>query len=77
MNVLEFGEVRHERCRFARLTEAWVGGEPMSVPLCTWSLPEPAPPAIKRAWGGRVDPERDCALCLAYAELPGEPEGPA
>lgn len=60
------GELRHETCRFGRLTEAWIGGDATVVPLCTWSLPDPSPPAIQRAWGGRVEPHRDCAVCAAH-----------
>jgi hypothetical protein len=60
------GELRHETCRFGRLTEAWIGGDASVVPLCTWAIPDPAPPALLRAWGGRVEPERDCKGCAAY-----------
>ena len=60
------GEHRHETCRFGRLTEAWTASGPTVVPLCTWNLPDPAPPALLRAWGGRVEPERDCVGCSAH-----------
>lgn len=65
------GERRHETCRFGRLTEAWSSFESghlsaTVVPLCLWEMPEPAPPAAVRGWGGRVEPERDCAACPAW-----------
>ncbi len=64
------GELRHETCRFGRLTEAWFHEHgrdtPVVVPLCTWNLPEATPPAILRWWGGGVKPERDCVGCSAH-----------
>lgn len=66
------GEARHLTCRHGKLTEAWSSFESghlsaTVVPLCLWELPEPAPPAASRGWGGRVEPERDCATCKAWA----------
>lgn len=67
-----YGERKHETCRFGRLTEAWRGdGDPERMvptvlPLCTWKAPEPRPPAVDRAWGGLVEFDRDCAVCLAH-----------
>jgi len=74
------GEERHERCRHGDLTPGWEqeldgfrgfkGPEkPIVVPLCRWSLPEPHPPAVGRAWGGLIDFDRDCAVCKAYDPL--------
>lgn len=64
------GELRHETCRFGRLTEAWTGAGPSVVPLCTWAIPDPAPPALLRSWGGRVEPvtpeDGDCPDWLAW-----------
>lgn len=72
------GESRHMTCRFGTLTEAYyhspVGVETQGVrPLCTWSIPEPAPPAAVRAWGGAVDPERDCLKCAAWRPVEAIP----
>ena len=66
------GERRHETCRFGTLTEAWSTFESGAltatvVPLCSWELPDEAPPAARRAWGGRVEPHRDCAVCPAWS----------
>ena len=76
MSKVSDGEVKHETCVHGRLTEAWVGGDALSVPLCTWSIPEPAPPVVVRLWGGRVIPGRDCRRCPAWQRVPrfvGEP----
>ena len=72
------GESRHETCRFGTLTEAYfhspVGGETQGVrPLCTWSIPEPAPPAAVRGWGGAVEPMRDCLKCPAWKPVEAIP----
>jgi hypothetical protein len=69
------GEERHERCRYGTLTKAFhmtMSGEetPTVLPLCTFR-PKPAPPAVRRAWGGLVDFDRDCAVCECYAPLDG------
>lgn len=40
-----------------------------TLPLCYWKPPEPCPPALKRAWGGLVEFERDCAVCQCFEEL--------
>ena len=76
------GELRHEQCRYGRLTEAWhyapVGGEtPTVIPLCGWQIPEPAPPAAVRVWGGAVDYQRDCAKCAAFRPVEAPSEAPA
>ena len=68
------GERRHETCRHGRLTEAWcvemVGKKtPTVIPLCGWRVPEPCPPAVKRAWGGNAIDTEDCAACQAYDPL--------
>lgn len=67
------GEERHERCRYGRLAPAWgvvdAGVlEPTSIPLCSWRPTGPFPPAVTRAWGGHVYPERDCAVCQAWTD---------
>ena len=72
------GELRHEQCRYGRMTEAWhyasVGGEtPTVIPLCGWKIPEPAPPAAVRGWGGAVDYQRDCAKCAAWKPVEAIP----
>jgi hypothetical protein len=75
----EYGEQKHERCRFGTLTPGFrvqptIEDEPpietpMVLPLCTFPAPEPSPPALKRGWGGSVDFEQDCAVCMAFAEV--------
>lgn len=72
-DAADYGERKHETCRFGRLTEAYSGPaldmkamKPGVAPLCTWALPEPCPPGLRRQWGGLVDFERDCAVCLAH-----------
>ena len=73
MSAVSFGEVRHERCKFGRLTEAYLinpnGETPSSAPLCTFTPPDPVPPGLTRAWGGIIDVERDCAKCWCFAEV--------
>lgn len=71
---VSYGERKHETCRFGTLTEAWVGRDPERMvptvmPLCLWRVPEPAPPALTRSWGGAVEFDRDCAVCLAHREV--------
>lgn len=78
MSAPSFGEVRRERCKFGRLTEAFHIDEhgketPFAAPLCTFSAPDPCPPAMKRAWGGLIEFDRDCAVCFAYAEVVAAP----
>lgn len=79
--LAQLGEDRHALCRWGLLTEAWTGtGEsvddeppewtPSVMPICTFPVPEPSPPAMKRQWGGSIDLARDCAVCPAYAPLP-------
>jgi hypothetical protein len=69
------GEMRHERCRFGSLTQAWSGSDlqnmkPGVEPLCGYMPEGPLPPPLKRAWGGTiVDPEQDCRICERYTEL--------
>jgi hypothetical protein len=69
------GESRHERCRYGLLTQAWridpatMAEEPAVLPICTFPVPEPCPPALKRQWGGSIDLDRDCAVCPAFQEL--------
>jgi hypothetical protein len=77
MSPEQFGERRHEKCRYGRLTEAYVGdvgGGPMkpeAAPLCGYMPDEPLPPILRRSWGGGlVDFATDCALCERYTELP-------
>ncbi len=72
----QLGEDRHARCRYGLLTEAWYGDgtpedwEPTVSPICTFQVPEPCPPAIKRQWGGSIELARDCAVCPVFAEVP-------
>lgn len=62
-----YGERKHESCTFGSLTPAWLNGDdPTILPLCGWSIPEPAAPAAVRGWGGLVDYDRDCAVCMAH-----------
>ena len=68
------GELRHETCRYGGMTEAFhisLDGEetPTVIPICTWRVPEPAPPAIVRHWGGGIEVERDCAVCKAHTTV--------
>ncbi len=71
----QLGEDRHARCRFGLLTEAWSGDgrpdnwEPGVLPICTFAVPEPCPPALKRIWGGAIELDRDCAVCAAFKEV--------
>lgn len=73
----QLGEDRHARCRFGVLAPAWRGDgapddwEPTVKPICNFPVPEPCPPALKRQWGGSIELARDCALCPAFAEVPG------
>lgn len=73
------GERRHETCRYGTLTPAWRieaanGAETATVmPLCTWGLPDPCPPAVKRGWGGAVEFARDCAMCAAHTPVDRDP----
>lgn len=74
----DYGERKHETCRFGIFAqEAYrvpfltdEGGEPFAMPLCAWRPPEPHPPAVTRAWGGAIEFERDCAVCLAHQTIP-------
>jgi hypothetical protein len=70
MTGAQYGERKHETCAYGRLSEAWfceAGVEAATVvPLCSFPLPEPSPPALVRAWGGRVEFDRDCATCIAH-----------
>lgn len=71
------GEERHERCRYGELTKAWEHHhdwrgpreKPTVIPLCAWQVPEPCPPAVKRAWGGNAIETKDCEGCPAYDPL--------
>lgn len=76
---VSFGERRHELCRFGRLTEAFVidGAKetPTSAPLCTFEPSGHVPPALKRAWGGLIEFDRDCAVCWCFAEIQVEEAG--
>lgn len=78
----QLGEDKHARCRHGLLTEAWRGDgqadgwTPAVIPICTFALPEPCPPALKRLWGGGVDLVRDCAVCLAFREVEPLPTSP-
>lgn len=78
--IAQLGEDRHARCRFGLLTEAWSGtGEsvddeppqwtPGVAAICSFPVPEPCPPAMKRQWGGSIDLAKDCAVCAAYQSL--------
>jgi hypothetical protein len=67
----QYGERKHETCRFGTLTKAWRmgmegGSTPEVAPLCTWQVPDEAPPGLKRGWGGLVEFGRDCAVCVAH-----------
>lgn len=68
------GEARHEQCRYGILTPCirlW-GPEAQEkdvIPLCTWRVPDPAPPWVTRALGGAVEPETDCAACPCFREV--------
>lgn len=72
------GEERHEKCRYGRLTESFsacateapLQWEPSVTALCTWSLPEPCPPALRRKWGEAIEFDRDCAVCECFEVLP-------
>lgn len=70
MTPNQYGERKHETCTYGTLSEAWfceAGSEAATlVPLCTFKVPDPSPPALTRAWGGLVDFDRDCAVCLAH-----------
>ncbi|AXQ68231.1 hypothetical protein HOT99_gp027 [Caulobacter phage CcrBL10] len=78
-DLIAVGERRHETCRFGRLTEVWevdprTGKEKAGVgPLCTWEPAGDVPPGLKRVWGGLIELDRDCAVCLAHREVPLEP----
>lgn len=75
------GERRHEVCRWGTLTPAYriyaddpdAVEHPDVIPLCTWKLPDPHPPGVRRAWGGDVDFVRDCAACPCFEELTAQP----
>ena len=61
MNRLEERGARlHETCRWGSLTPAFIipadGGEekPTVIPLCSFPLPDPLPPGVRRAWGGAI-----------------------
>lgn len=77
------GERRHETCRYSLDLQAWRYGahgksDPTTIPGCSWKLPDDAPPAVHRAWGGSIEPSRDCAFCKSYrdaAEMPATQEG--
>ncbi|AFU87547.1 hypothetical protein CcrKarma_gp030 [Caulobacter virus Karma] len=77
--LMAVGERKHETCRYGRLTEMWTTNlvtnkETAGVaPLCTFDPPGDLPPALKRVWGGIIDLDRDCAVCLAHREVPLEP----
>lgn len=78
--AMSSGERRHETCRYGTLTASWVGDglsgkwEPGVSPMCCWRVPEPCPPAVKRAWGGNiVEFDRDCAVCPAHDPLSQHP----
>lgn len=70
--LFELGEERHETCRFGTLNKAvrisiGDGREtPTLQPICHWSSGQPTPPALRRAWGGAVEYERDCAVCPVH-----------
>ncbi len=69
----ERGGRRHETCRYSLDLQAWQlgvsGGEiSTSIPGCSWKLPENAPPAVVRVWGGAIEPARDCAVCRSYED---------
>lgn len=71
----QLGEDRHARCRFGLLTQAWSSDgndddwTPAVLPICTFAVPDPCPPALKRQWGGSIELERDCAVCKAFEEV--------
>lgn len=71
----QLGEDRHARCRFGLLTQAWSSDDtdddwtPAVLPICTFAVPDPCPPALKRQWGGSIELERDCAVCKAFEEV--------
>jgi len=67
MTGAQYGERKHESCMYGTLTPAWLNGDAATLlPLCSWPLPDPAPPAVSRAWGGLVEYDRDCATCIAH-----------
>lgn len=78
MNVsADHGERQHETCRWGTLNPGFMIGRrpdheapmtetPILVPVCNWRIPEPAPPAAQRGWGGAVEYDRDCAVCTAH-----------
>jgi hypothetical protein len=71
-----YGERKHETCRFGTLNQAFIvrpslhdappEQTPTLVPICNWKVADTAPPAIRRIWGGSVEYERDCAVCLSH-----------
>lgn len=73
--LAQLGEDRHARCRWGLLTEAWRGDgtaeewTPSVAASCSFPVPEPCPPAMKRQWGGSIDLAKDCAVCAAYQQL--------
>lgn len=72
----DYGERKHETCKFGTLNPAFIVQPPVDdeppkerptlAPICNWQPPEPHPPGIRRAWGGLVEFERDCAVCSAH-----------
>lgn len=71
----QLGEDRHARCRFGLLMQAWSSDgtdddwTPAVLPICTFAVPDPCPPALKCQWGGSIELERDCAVCKAFEEV--------
>lgn len=70
---------RHHECRWGRFTPAYQAREPDRgwdaagvAHLCVWPIPDTAPPAIRKVWGGLVDPSKDCAICKAFEPLPAQ-----
>lgn len=72
------GELRHEQCRYGTLNPGFQydgsGQHPILVPICNWMPNQAYPPALRRAWGGSIEYERDCALCDAYSPLQARKE---
>lgn len=72
----DYGERKHETCKFGTLNPAFtfqppiddepIDARPALMPICNWQPQSPCPPAVTRSWGGAVEYDRDCAVCLAH-----------
>ena len=75
----ELGEIRHEKCIYGKLSEAWfvpVDGEisesnlkPTVIPSCLFSISEQVPPWVERRMHDYVEYDRDCAVCKCFSEI--------